>query len=500
MKRPERAIVVGAGVGGLSAAINLALRGYPVTVFESNEKPGGRANVIEFDGFKFDTGPSLLNYPWVFDDLFKAAGTSLEQELSLIRVDPAIKFYWPDGEEFQLSSDLTRLSAECRRLEPADGAGLFKFLEDARHKYRVSFDRLVTRNADSPLKWFSAAGPSNLGRLGLFRSMDSQIGKHFKSNRIREALGSYGMYLGGAPYDLRGIFSIIPFGELEYGLWLPEGGMYSLIEAMCRLAERVGVEIRTSSPARSIDIERQQVTGITLEDGSVEQAEIVVSNVDVPTTMTRLLSANQPTKTYKAPKMTPGVITYYIAVDRDLNELGHHTVYLPEDSRSAYHQLMREGVVPDDLPFYASVASNTDASLSPASSSALFLLAPVPLISQLGKVDLDVLSGELRQRMFERMRQHGVPISSSDIIRQETMTPVDWSAAFGLFDGSAFGAAHNLRQIGPFRSRNISSQFKGLFFTGASTTPGTGVPMCVLSGKMVAERIDDWIQKGGAAA
>lgn len=170
---PQReAVVIGAGIGGLSTAIHLAARGYRVTVFESNERPGGRANLIEFRGFKFDTGPSLLNYPWVFRDLFETAGTSLERELTLNRVEPAIKFYWEDGSEFQLSTDLTRLSEECRRLDPRDAEGLLDFLNDARKKYRISFERLVTRNVDSPISWFAAAGIGNLGKLGLFRSMD----------------------------------------------------------------------------------------------------------------------------------------------------------------------------------------------------------------------------------------------------------------------------------------------------------------------------------------
>lgn len=494
----ERAFVVGAGVGGLSTAIHLALDDYKVTVFEANDQPGGRANLIEFDGFKFDTGPSLLNYPWVFDEMFQATGSSLEQELDLIRVDPAIKFLWPDGETFQLSSDLERLSAEIRRVDGRDAGGLLSFLQDASHKYGVAFDRLVTRNADSPLSWFAAAGAGNLRKLGLFRSMDSQLGKHFKNRRIKEAFGSYGMYLGGAPTDLPGIFSIIPFGELEHGLWLPEGGMYSLIEAMVRTAERLGVEVRTNCPVKNISTSLNRVTGVELADGSFEAARIVVSNVDVPTTMTRLLGEASPKK-YKAPRMTPGVITYYLAIDRELNELGHHTVFMPDDPEVAYRQLMKQGTVPDDLPFYVSVASNTDRSLAPPGKSGVFLLAPVPLISEMGDTDWNELTHELRNRMFTRMGTHGIGISSSDVIREETMTPVDWSTSFGLFDGSAFGASHNLRQIGPFRPKNISSQFSGLFFTGASTTPGTGVPMCVLSGKMAANRIVEWTRRKIAA-
>ena len=490
----DRALVVGAGVGGLSTAIYLSLEGYRVTVFESNESCGGRANLLEFEGFRFDTGPSLLNYPWVFDEMFRAAGSSLRQELQLNRVDPAIKFFWPDGETFQVSSDLTRLASECRRLDSGDTAGLFSFLHDARNKFSLSFDRLVSRNANSPLSWFAAAGLTNLPRLGLLRSMDSEIGRHFKNKRIRDAFGSYGMYLGGAPTDLPGIFSIIPFGEIEYGLWLPKGGMYSLIQAMQGTAERLGVEIVTGCPVKNIDTDSDRVTGITLQDGSFEPSQVVVSNVDVPTTMTRLVGASD-IKRYRAPQMTPGVLTYYLAVDRELPELGHHSVFLPDDPGHAYRQLMKKGVIPDDLPFYVSVASNTDPGMAPKGKSAVFILVPVPLVSQTGHVNWQDESARLLERVQARLKVHRITIADSDIIQQQTMTPIDWSDQFGLYDGSAFGASHNLRQIGPFRPKNFSPRFKGLFFTGASTTPGTGVPMCVLSGKMAADRVVKWLRK-----
>jgi len=210
--------------------------------------------------------------------------------------------------------------------------------------------------------------------------------------------------------------------------------------------------------------------------------------------MTRLLGTTESSK-YSAPKMTPGVITYYMAVDRELPELGHHTVFMPQDPNLAYQQLMKNGQVPDDLPFYVSVASNTDRTLAPTGKSAVFMLAPVPRISEMGDISWDSLTASIGERMLTRMRNHGIGITQDEIIKMETMDPVDWSNKFGLFDGSAFGAAHNLRQIGPFRSKNYSSKISGLFFTGASTTPGTGVPMCVLSGKMVANRISQRVRK-----
>ncbi len=494
----QKAVIVGAGVGGLSTAIHLAADGFEVSLYEANERVGGRANLLEFAGFRFDTGPSLLNYPWVFDGLFARAGTRLEDEINLLRIDPAIKFYWPDGETFQLSSDLNVLAEECRRLDSRDVAGLFNFLRDARHKYNLSFDRLVTRNADSPLAWFSAAGLRNLRKLGLFRSMDSQLGIHFHSERIRQAFGSYGMYLGGAPYDLPGIFSIIPFGELEHGLWLPEGGMYSLIQAMERTAKRLGVEIKTGAPVSSIVHSNGRVTGVTFDDGALDQAEIVVSNVDVPTTMTRLIGSDS-LSDYRPPRMTPGVLTYYLAVDRELPTLNHHSVFLPANPRAAYDQLMKRGQIPTDLSFYVSVASNSDPTLARDGKSAVFLLAPVPLVSEASDIDWASTADNLQRSMFERMNQHGIEISESDVLESKYWSPVDWSDQFGLFDGSAFGAAHNLRQIGPFRARNMSNEINGLYFAGASTTPGTGVPMCVLSGKMVAERIADRAAKEAVA-
>ncbi|MBT5476808.1 MAG: hypothetical protein HOK43_08120 [Chloroflexi bacterium] len=165
---------------------------------------------------------------------------------------------------------------------------------------------------------------------------------------------------------------------------------------------------------------------------------------------------------------------------------------MPENPKQAYDQLMNQGRVPKDLPFYVSVASNTDHSLAPAGKSSVFLLAPVPLLSSMPETDWQMVTQQLQSQMFRRMNDHGIAISEKDVLSQKTWSPVDWSDQFGLFDGSAFGAAHNFRQIGPFRPRNISSDINGLFFTGASTTPGTGVPMCVLSGKMAADRIVKW--------
>jgi phytoene desaturase len=472
MKQPVA--IVGAGLGGLSAAIHLRLAGHPVTIFEANELVGGRANRIEQDGFQFDTGPSLLNYPWVFEDLFRAADRDFHYYVKLLPVDPSVEFRWEDGQHFQLSSDMKALLAECERIDPGSSPGLTSFFADASEKYRLSFDKLVTRNEDNPLKWILNLSLSEMWRTGIWRSLDGELKRFFGSRYIREAFGSYGMYLGGSPFDLPGVFSILPYGELAYGLWLPKGGIYGLVKGIEMLARELGVEIQTGARVKRILSENGKVSGIEMGTGQVCKFGIVVSNVDVPTTDGELVG--RPT----SPKMTPGVLTFYWGVRGKVENIGHHTIFLPTDYKGAFDDLCKNKRVPAGLPFYISIASETDPDLAPPGDSTVFALVPTPLLSELPELDV----ADIRRRVLTR-----IGLDESRIAVEHIWTPSEWKQRFGLHDGSAFGAAHTLFQVGPFRSRNYSRELSGLYYTGAGTTPGTGMPMVILSGKMTAERI-----------
>ena len=483
----KKIAIIGAGLGGLSAAIHLRSAGFDVTIYEANAQAGGRANKIARNGFTFDTGPSLLNYPWVFEQLFAAAGRSFKEEVPLIPVDPSIKFFWRNGKNLTLSSQYSPFLRELEHFEKDAGPKLSRFFKASAEQYRIVFDKLVTKNADTPLQWFGNLNWSEISKLSLFRSFNGELKKYFKSPFVHEALGSYAMYLGGSPFDLPGVFSILPYGELAYGLWLPKGGMYSLVEKINKLAEDIGVEIQCSTPIQRIEVVNGKCTGVVTASGAFHPYDIVVSNVDVPTTKAKLLGESNKKESHSW-KMTCGVVTMYWGIKKKLPEIPHHSIFLPDKFAKTFKQL-GNGKFPDDIPFYVSVPSKSDTSLAPAGNEAMFVLVPSPLLSQTGNLDWKMKTAELKEEVFERLAWHGIQLSGSDIAVEEVWTPNDWSYKFGLHDGSAFGAVHTLFNIGPFRHKNYEPNIRGLYYAGASTVPGTGMPMVVLGGKMTAERI-----------
>lgn len=491
-QRPPVAII-GGGLGGLSAAIHLRVKGYPVAIFEANERLGGRANRIELNGFHFDTGPSLLNYPWVFRNVFEAAGKRMEDYVELLPVEPAVAFQWEDGTRLQLTSEMDQLVEAFAKVEPGSGPGLQRFFADAGAKYDLAFQKLVNRNADSPLDWARAMSFAEMAKLGLWRSLYGELGRFFKSPHIREALGAYGMYLGGSPFDLPGFFSILAYGELAYGLWLPKNGIYGLVEGLERLVRELGVEVHTNAPVDRIETANGRVKGLVMSSGETHAFPIVLSNVDACTTDLHLLR-DEPViearrKQALRTRQTPGVLTFYWGVKGRIKGIGHHTIFLPDSYRESFDDLFKNKQIPRGLPFYTAAASETDPALAPEGDTTLFVLVPTPVLSQLNGYDWDQGVETIKGQVIERLQAHGADLTPGRIVHEQAYTPVDWQDRFGLHDGSAFGSAHTLFQLGPWRARNYASELPGMYYVGASTTPGTGMPMVMLSGAQAADRI-----------
>ncbi len=490
--------IIGAGLGGLAAAIHLQRAGLSVTVLEQNERIGGRAGLLELGSYRFDTGPSLLNYPWVFEELFTTVGARFHDAVQLLPVDPGITFRWQDGRRLTLSSSFDCLREELARLDPGVGPRLAAWLRRAGHNYRLSFARLVQSNADNPLKWLGALRLRELWGLGLQRSLYRQLALSFRSRHICEALASYAMYLGGSPFSLPGLFEILPYGELAYGLWLPRGGIYGLIEAVGDLAREAGVNISTECRVSRIAERDGRVAGVELADGDFIPAEIVVSNCDVPQTDAALLpdgaARRHGRRRASRLRMTPAVLTFYWGLKRKLVGVDHHSIFLPADYRGSFDRLLRQQVLQEKPAFYLSIASATEPALAPPDTDTAFVLVPVPPLSRTEGVDWRAETARIRQYVLGRLAQAHIGLQAGDIAVEQVLTPRDWQQRFGLFDGSALGAAHNLTQLGPWRPCNYSRWLHGLYYVGASTTPGTGLPMVTLGGRMTAARILDHVR------
>ena len=320
--------------------------------------------------------------------------------------------------------------------------------------------------------------------------MYNEISNFFEEKKVVEALSSYSMYLGDSPYKLPGFFSILPYGELQYGLWMPKGGMYGLVEGLIKLNQEQDVKINTSSKIKKIIVEKKSAVGVILEDGSEIFSDIIVSNVDSETTHKDLIGINS-----KKYKMTPSAYTFYWGINKNIDSLTHHTIFLPDNFKKTFDELFSKNEIPNDLPFYISIPSKTDSSLAPKGQSSLFVLIPCPVISKFSEEHNIEKAFELKNEVFNRFEQNDIDIKKEDIIFEKIYTPHEWKNNFGLFDGSAFGPSHNFSQIGPFRNSNKSKKIKNLYFVGASTTPGTGVPMCILSSKMTNEIIQEELHK-----
>ncbi len=487
MARRLSAVVVGAGVGGLAAAARLAHAGLEVQVLEQTSAPGGRCAQLQADGYTFDMGPTILLMPEVVERTFQALGRKMSAYLQLRRCEPNYTIRFRDGSRVTLTSDLTRMGEELERMEPGSFSQLLRFLALGRVQYRTSLDRFVTRNFDHLGQFLTPASIHGIFRARAHRRLYSVVSEHFRDERLRAAVTFQTMYLGMSPYESPAVYGLLPFSELEVGIWFPEGGLYALPRALERLAREVGVRIAYRTRVKRITSEDRRATGVLLDDGTWLPADLVLCNADLPWAYRNLVDPGV-TRLRRAGRLrfTSGGYMLYLGLDRQVPQLGHHNVFLGRDYRGSFEDIFRRFRVPADPSFYVAVASRTDPSLAPAGRDGLYVLVPVP--RQHPSLDWATVGPTVRARVFARLREEGLDLESH-VVNEHVFTPDDWAARFSLEHGSAFGLGHHFFQVGPFRPSNQDRTVRNLFFVGASTQPGTGLPMVMLSAELVVERM-----------
>lgn len=488
------AVVVGAGVGGLAAAARLARQGFDVQLFEKTDGPGGRCAQLKVDGFTWDMGPTIVLMPEVFEETFRALGRRIEDYLTLMRCKTNYRIHFRDGSDVTFTSELCAMGQELERIEPGSFERYLAFMAQGRTQYRTSLDHLVGRNYKGISDYFSPAVLAKIFKVRAHRRMYADVSRFFQDERLRAAMTFQTMYLGVSPFASPAVFGLLPFTELGVGIWFPKGGLYAIPLALERVAREEGVRLHYGAPVRRILTEGARATGVELEGGRVVRADVVLCNADLPYVYEKLLEgAPTSLKRKDSLRYTSSGYMLYLGLKKRYEGLDQHTVVFGRDYRGSFDDIFERFRVPADPSFYLNIPSRLDPSLAPPGKDGLYVLVPVP--RQHPGVDWKVEGPRVRAQVFQRLAELGYPELERDVEVERVFTPDDWASSFNLMHGSAFGLAQNFFQIGPFRPSNQDARVKNLFFVGASTQPGTGLPTVLISARLVVERMLAWAQQ-----
>src|SRR5829696_2789373 len=490
----KRVAVVGAGMGGLAAAIRLRIMGFDVEVFEKNSQTGGRIGRLNQGGFTFDTGPTLLLMTDVYRDLFAAAGRNLDEEVDLIPLDPNYQVHFGDGDSIRISSSLPALIPELERIEPGVTPRFYRFMEDSCHKYRLGRKEFVERDFEKAGEFFSARNLRLLLKTRALSNYYRSISRYFKTEKLRQAFSFQTMYLGLSPFTAPAVYALLPYTELaEDGLHYPYGGMYELIQAIGRLAIELGVKINLNSPVEEVATSENRARGVRV-NGLEAGADAVLVNADLPYAYRKLLPSSASEdfrwRIRKRQKLlyTASAFMLYLGLDRKLDHMLHHNVYLSARYNENFEQIFDERRLPDDPSFYANVPSRTNEDAAPESMEALYVLIPTPHLND--NVDWSREGDAFKERVYDLLeRKAHIEDIRKHIVYEKVKTPLDWREEYNLEEGAAFGIGHGIFQVGYFRPPLASKTVRGVYFVGASTRPGTGVPLVTIGAKLAAERV-----------
>ena len=490
MAQTSSVIVVGAGLGGILAAARLADQGYQVTVVEKNSGPGGRCGQIVHDGHRFDIGPTLLLMPEVFRSAYAGLGERLEDHLELVRIDPTYQIHFDDDTHLALSGDLERLKPQLESIEPGSFSALLRYLAEGDRHYRLSLRHFVGRDYANLAEYLS---PRNVWRiifeLHALRRHYAAVSSYFKDPHLRAALSFQNMYLGLSPFDAPSTYSLLQYTELADGVWLPRGGMYSLVQSLVRLAEARGVRFLYAAPVERIEVSAtgNAISGVRFTNGGGLPADVVVADADLPYVYQHLLPQSETARRMDRLEYTCSAFTFYWALDKVYPQLATHNVFLAHDYRASFDAIFRERTLPDRPSVYVHAPSRADASAAPAGRDTLMALVPVGHLG--AERDWEVLRARARAAVLGHLASVGISDLERHIVFEQCYTPRHWARRFNLSRGSAFGLSHGVWQVGYFRPHNQHALYHNLYFVGASTHPGGGLPMVLESARLTTERI-----------
>ncbi|QQR92925.1 MAG: phytoene desaturase [Candidatus Iainarchaeum archaeon] len=492
----EKILIIGGGLGGLALACRLAKQGNAVEVFERHASVGGRVAQKKVKGYTIDLGPTFMLMPGEFEELFTYCGRDMRDYVPIQRLDPCYRLHFADQTHMDFYSGLPEMLHELKRFAQQDLQGYLNFLAYQQEKYAVVYENFITQPADSLSKIALSPQIFELLNLDGFISMWDHAAKFFSDEHLRLGFSFQSMYLGESPLATPGTYSIIPFVELTQGVWYPTQGIRSIVDGIAKLAKELGVKVHVKAAVQEIIIDEQRrATGIRLENGAIVTADRIVSNLDLPATYVKLIPASKRAiytdKKVNALKYSSSAFMLFLGVDKDYAQLEHHNVFFCKDYLHNFKQLFDTMEVPQDPSVYVNVPTRTNPKLAPKGKHLLYVLVPVPIRPQRdGKAwDWNLEKEGFADAIITQLEARGLNDLRKHIRMKEVFTPHDWEALGGMHLGSTFGLSPIFFQSSVFRPKQKSEEFKSLYFVGASTHPGSGMPMVLISARTCQQLI-----------
>jgi phytoene desaturase len=481
-------IVVGAGLGGLSTALRLSYKGYQVTMIEKQDIPGGRLHLLKKDGFTFDVGPSFFSMSYEFKELFDSIGEPIPFELNELNPLYTVNMAGSDR-VFQIYKDLDRLAEEFKGIESDFETKVRGYLKGAKEIFHDTEYKIIKRNFDNIVSYALSMATVPLKHLPkMFRTFWEELERHFESEEVKIIFSLVAFFLGATPFNTPSVYNLLNYTELEHdGYWNVKGGMYKIVEGIMGLLDKKGVKMIYNTEIMSVQHSAGKMVSVTDANGQVYRADLFVINADAAWFRGKFLNRAKFTEE-KLDKMewTLAPFTIYLGVKGTIPGIHHHNYYLGDNFRAYADTIFRSTVAPEKPYYYVNVASKSNPNCAPEGCENLFILCPVPDMRV--KPDWSD-SGKLVDEIIEDLGKRVNFDIKNNILTQVVYTPIEWQKMFNLYKGSGLGLAHGLNQIGALRPANKDEKLSNVYYVGASTHPGTGLPIVVIGSRLVTERI-----------
>ena len=483
-------VIIGSGFGGLSAAIRLQASGHEVTILEKRDKLGGRAYVYEQDGFKFDGGPTIITAPWLIDEMFEIAGKKTSDYVELVKIDPFYNIRWEDGTVFHYNDDKSVLLEQIRKINPDEVESYKRFADDLGEIYRVGFELI-----DKPFTkiWDMVKVVPEMIKLRSDRSVYKFASRYFKDEKLRQAFSFHPLLIGGNPFTSTSIYAMIHELEQKFGVWFAMGGTGALVKGLGNLFLDIGGKVFLETEVEEILIENGKTVGVKIKNGETIKADRVVSNADIAFTYLNLIPKKSrrkyTDKKIKSLTYSMSLFVIYFGTDRIYENIAHHEILLGNRYRELLQDIFDRKILADDFSLYLHRPTATDKSLAPEGCDCWYVLSPVPHLG--AKIDWEKQAPLYRDLIIKYLEKHYMPDLSKHIVSEHYIDPLHFQGTLNSYLGSAFSVEPTLMQSAYLRPHNKSEDVENLYFVGAGTHPGAGLPGVMSSGKIVAQMINE---------